>query len=227
MLEDEVTYADAYPRRIPPESGSARRSNVPFKDLRCLASAAVYPRALQPRREVPPDELLQPQDVFLVTFDKLLAELRIDRRRLGEDPALHYSPHLEGERQDAGRGRKNFPEDAERLVRCPHRGAGGSARGYAGRVVPQGSLRSEGVVNLDEAVDTLDHASGTFPHILVEPHPEPIPPEHLVITFQLLIVEPPAAVVKYIVPAVTHAEWLFAERLREVGERLYPNTDSV
>ena len=85
MLEDEVIYADAYPRRIPHESGSVRRPNVPVvcsKDFRCLASAAVYPRALQPRREVPPDELLQPQDVFLVGVGQLPAHLRRERWRL-------------------------------------------------------------------------------------------------------------------------------------------------
>src|SRR5215204_5994748 len=159
----------------------------------------------QPRREVPPDELLQPQDVFLVAFDQSLAELRINRRRLGEDPVLHYSTHLEGKRQDARRGRKNFPEAPDRPVRCPHRGAGGSGRWHAGRVVPRGSVRSEGVVNLEEAEDTLGHASGIFSHIFVEPHPEPLSPKNLVIAFQLLVVEPPATVVKYVMPAVTHA----------------------
>ena len=82
-------------------------------------------------------------------------------------------------------------------------------------------------LNFQEAEDTLGHASGIFPQIFVEPHPEPLSSEDLVIAFQLLVVEPPAAVVKYVVPAVTYAERLFAERLREVGERLYPHTEGV
>src|SRR5919112_482387 len=156
-----------------------------MKKLGIVTRSSPLARSLalsKPRREVPPDELLQPQDVFLVAFDQPLAELRIDGRRVGEDPALHYSTHLEGERQDAGRGRKYFPEAPDRLVRCPHRGAGVSARGHAGRVVPRGSVRSEGVVNVEKAEDTLGHARGSFSHIFVEPHPEPLSPEHLIKT---------------------------------------------
>jgi hypothetical protein len=71
------------------------------------------------------------------------------------------------------------------------------------------------------------HAGGIFLQVFVEPHPEPLSPKHLVVTFQLPVVEPPAAVVEYVVPAVTDAERLLAERLREVGERLNADTDGV
>jgi hypothetical protein len=47
MLEDEVIYADAYPRRIPHESGSVRRPNVPGGMLQGLPLSSF-------RRRLPP-----------------------------------------------------------------------------------------------------------------------------------------------------------------------------
>ena len=77
MLQVEVNYADAYPRQIPSEAGDMLQK-LPLS----LASAAVYPRVLQPRREIPSDELLQPQDVFLVGVGQLPTHLRREWRRL-------------------------------------------------------------------------------------------------------------------------------------------------
>src|SRR5215217_9478369 len=130
MLQDEVFYADAYLRRKPPESGGMLQG-LPLSRSRCRLPSCV----LQPRREVPPDELLQPQDVFLVGVGQLPAHLRRERRRLGEDTALDV-PAQSG-REDP------FDEDgvprSERSNPCVQ----SPDSRYAGGVVLDGRVRDE------------------------------------------------------------------------------------
>jgi len=115
------------------------------KDFRCLAPATVYPRALQPCREVPPDELLQPQDVFLVGVRQPPAHLRRERRRLGENTALDVPAQSGWE--------DPFDEDGVPRSQRSHPCVQSPDSRYAGGVVLDGRVRDETFVDTQEPED--------------------------------------------------------------------------
>src|SRR5215217_4593348 len=201
------------------KSGLSSRPRV-----RCLAPAAgVYPRALQPGRKIPTDKVLEPQDILPVGGEQLLPDLRRERRRLDEDPAL-YIPARPGREipledrvlEDLVPGGQFFGRPVQGLVPRQTRG-----------VVLDGHVRDERVVHLQELQDIPQHLQGFGPQILVEPDPKLVPTERVEVPLYLSVVESLPLVVPKGAPVVLDAPLLRPQGFGEVDDRLAPGPKTV